>query len=40
MDNLMIDAVINQDVIFSGTYAISGVPETLSSKLSATYRFK
>ncbi|MBI3597154.1 MAG: hypothetical protein HY203_08390 [Nitrospirae bacterium] len=39
-DNLMIDAVINQDVLFTGTYALSGVPETLSSKLSATYRFK
>jgi hypothetical protein len=40
MDNLMIDAVINQDILFSGTYMISGVSETLSSKLSATYRFK
>lgn len=40
MDNLMIDAVINQDILFSGTYMISGISETLSSKLSATYRFK
>jgi hypothetical protein len=40
MDNLNIDAVINQDILFSGTYMISGVAETLSSKLSATYRFK
>jgi hypothetical protein len=40
MDNLSIDAVLNQDVLFTGTYMISGVPETLSSKLSATYRFK
>jgi hypothetical protein len=39
-DNLMIDAVVNQDILFSGTYMISGVAETLSSKLSATYRFK
>jgi len=40
VDNLSIDAVVNQDVLFSGTYMISGVSETLSSKLSATYRFK
>jgi hypothetical protein len=40
MDNLSIDAVINQDILFSGTYVISGIAETLSSKLSATYRFK
>lgn len=39
-DNVMIDAVINQDVLFSGTYVVSGVAETLSSKVSATYRFK
>jgi hypothetical protein len=39
-DNLMLDAVINQDILFSGTYVVSGVAETLSSQLSATYRFK
>ena len=39
-NNLELDAVINQDILFTGTYAISGVAETLSSKLSATYRFK
>lgn len=39
-DNLSLDAVINQDVLFSGTYVVSGVPETLSSKISATYRFQ
>ncbi|MBI3810854.1 MAG: hypothetical protein HY283_01415 [Nitrospirae bacterium] len=39
-DNLMLDAVINQDILFSGTYVVSGVAETLSSMLSATYRFK
>ncbi len=38
-DNLMLDAVINQDILFTGTYMVSGVPETLNSKLSATYRF-
>ncbi|HEY5594504.1 MAG TPA: hypothetical protein VIL61_05020 [Nitrospiria bacterium] len=39
-DNLMLDAVINQDVLFSGTYVVSGVSETLSTMLSATYRMK
>ncbi|HUK56948.1 MAG TPA: hypothetical protein VLY20_09855 [Nitrospiria bacterium] len=39
-DNMTVDAVINQDVLFTGTYVVSGVPETLSSKISATYRFK
>ncbi|MBI3611010.1 MAG: hypothetical protein HY204_09960 [Nitrospirae bacterium] len=39
-DNLMVNAVINQDILFTGSYVVSGVPETLSSKLSATYRFK
>ncbi len=38
-DNLMLDAVVNQDVLFTGSYLVSGVPESLSSKLSATYRF-
>lgn len=38
-DNLMLDAVINQDILFTGTYVVSGVPETLNSMLSATYRF-
>ena len=39
-DNLELDAVLNQDILFSGTYVVSGIAETLSSKLSATYRFK
>jgi hypothetical protein len=39
-DNLVVDAVINQDVLFTGTYLISGVAESLSSKLSATWRFE
>jgi hypothetical protein len=39
-DNLMVDAVINQDVLFTGSYFVSGVPESLSSKISATYRFQ
>jgi hypothetical protein len=39
-DNLTVDAVLNQDVLFTGTYLISGIPESLSSKLSATWRFQ
>jgi hypothetical protein len=39
-DNLTVDAVLNQDILFTGTYVVSGVAETLSTKLSATYRFK
>ena len=39
-DNLVVDAVINQDVLFTGTYLVSGVAESLSSKLSATWRFE
>jgi hypothetical protein len=38
-DNLTVDAVINQDILFTGGYFVSGIPETLNSKLSATYRF-
>lgn len=38
-DNLSLDAVLNQDILFTGSYVVSGIPETLSSKLSATYRF-
>jgi hypothetical protein len=38
-DNLTVDAVINQDILFTGSYFVSGIPETLNSKLSATYRF-
>jgi hypothetical protein len=39
-DNVMLDAVINQDILFTGTYMVSGIPETLASKLSLTYRMK
>jgi len=37
--NLKIDAVVRQQVLFSGTFVVSGVPETLFSQLSAIYRF-
>lgn len=37
--NLKIDAVVRQQVLFSGTFLLSGVPETLFSQVSAIYRF-
>ena len=39
LSNLFIDAVINQDVLFTGTYLLSGVRDTLSSRLSLIYDF-
>ena len=36
---LTVDAVVRQQVLFSGTYLVSGIPETLVSQLSATYKF-
>jgi hypothetical protein len=39
-DNLSLNAVINQDILFSGGYVVSGIPETLSSAMGATYRMK
>ena len=39
-DSLGIDFIINQDILFTGTYVLSGVPETLSSTVAATYRFE
>ena len=39
-DNLSVDAVINQDVLFTGTWLVSGVAESLSSVLSASWRFE
>jgi hypothetical protein len=38
--NLTIDAVVRQQVLFSGTYIISGVANTLVGQLSAVYRFE
>jgi hypothetical protein len=32
-----IDGVLNQDVLYTGTYLISGVPETLFGQVSATW---
>jgi hypothetical protein len=39
MSNLYVDAVVNQDVLFSGTYLLSGVADTLSSQISMGYEF-
>lgn len=38
-DALTLDAVIQQDVIFTGTYIISGIPESLAAQITVTYRF-
>ncbi len=38
-DTFKLDAVVRQQVLFSGTYIISGVPETLFGQLTATYMF-
>ena len=39
-DNLVVDWVVNEDVLFSGTYLVSGSNENLSSKVSASWRFE
>lgn len=36
---LILDAVVRQQVLFTGTYLVSGVPETLNSSLSLVYKF-
>lgn len=38
-EKMYIDFVLRQSVLFSGTYLISGVPETLTSQITAVYRF-
>ncbi|MCS7228109.1 MAG: hypothetical protein NZ839_03995 [Endomicrobia bacterium] len=38
-DNLYIDFVLRQNVLFTGTYFVSGVPETLVSQITAVYKF-
>lgn len=38
-NSLSLDAFVRQEVLFTGTYLISGVPETLNSSLSLVYRF-
>lgn len=39
-DNLVVDWEVNRDVIFSGTYLISGSNENLGGKVSAAWRFQ
>jgi hypothetical protein len=36
---LMIDAVVRQQIMFTGTYLISGVPETLTAQVTALLRY-
>ena len=36
---LAIDTIVRQQVLFSGTYLVSGIPETLVSQLSVLYQF-
>jgi len=38
-NKIFFDFVVRQNVLFSGTYIISGVPETLFSQISAIYKF-
>jgi len=38
-DKVILDFVIRQNVLFTGTYIISGVPETLFSQISVVYKF-
>lgn len=38
-DNLAVDFVVNQDVLFTGTYLVSGVSETLAGKVSASWKW-
>lgn len=38
-NSLVLDAVVRQQILFTGTYLISGVPETLNSSLSLVYKF-
>lgn len=38
-DSVMLTAVLNQDVLFTGTYMLSGVPESLFTGLSVGYSF-
>lgn len=38
-NSLKLDAVIRQQLLFTGTYLISGVPETLATLLTVTYKF-
>ncbi|NLB35198.1 MAG: hypothetical protein GX817_05220 [Elusimicrobia bacterium] len=39
LENVTIDAVLRQEVLFTGGYLLSGVPETLASQLTATLRY-
>lgn len=38
-NNFWCDIVVRQNVLFTGTYVLSGVPETLFSQITAVYKF-
>ncbi|MDH4274368.1 MAG: hypothetical protein OEW08_04960 [Gammaproteobacteria bacterium] len=38
-DAFMLDATVNKDVLFTGTYLVSGVPDTLATQVSFIYKF-
>jgi len=38
-NKVLFDLVVRQNVLFTGTYIISGVPETLFSQITAVYKF-
>jgi hypothetical protein len=38
-NKVLFDLVVRQNVLFTGTYIISGVPETLFSQITAIYKF-
>ncbi|HEY5649173.1 MAG TPA: hypothetical protein VIU33_06710, partial [Nitrospiria bacterium] len=38
-DNFEIDFVVNQDVLFTGSYFVSGIPESLNAAIGLAYRF-
>ncbi len=38
-DSLILDATVNQDVLFTGTYLLSGIENTLFGKISLIYIF-
>jgi len=37
--SFLLDATVNQDVLFTGSYLLSGIPNTLLGKISVTYKF-
>jgi hypothetical protein len=38
-DDLVLDAMVRQEVAFTGSYIVSGVPESLASQITLMYKF-